>query len=403
LKKVVLILSDAFRHDYLDRGLTPFLNEAKERGQYVRQIIPGNGFCERAEIFTGRPSTETGFFTAIDLSQEKSIYSTLNPFLIILDLIIKIIKSPLLEKIIRRLIWEVISRTKRPMHPYKIPLKFLKYFTLTEDKIDMREKGALGFPSIFDLITERGGDYFYDSFTALNIAQKGNDQSRLNQALLNATKDYSHYFIYISLLDSTGHKFGPKSKEIDEAIKNVDLEIDSFIKEFELKCPDTNFIILGDHGMLKVEQSIDALSLISKTMAAYPISYGRDYFYFLDSTLVRVWIRNEEFKGRITADLEACEEFKMKGKFISIKNSKEYEIPINDKSPDFIWWANPGVLVSPDFFHKKDEKIQGMHGYINSSEQSRGFCISIGPDIKPSAVREDHLTSVFKKLQGDFN
>ncbi|MCF8057801.1 MAG: alkaline phosphatase family protein [Bacteriovoracaceae bacterium] len=401
MKKTVLILADAFRNDYLDRGVTPFLDKEKINAHYVRKIVPGNGFCERSEIFTGKHPAETGFFTAIDLSKEKNIYSRFSPLLNILNIFLKIFPSILLEKVLRRLIWEIVSKTKYPMHPYKIPLNILKYFTLTEDKVDMRKKGALGCLSIFDYIEQNGGRYFYDSFTALNIAQKGDDHYRINIALENADEAYSHYFIYLSELDAIGHKYGPESKEINKAIHEMDQKIEYLIQRFKTKAPDTQFIILGDHGMVEVEQKIDAISILNNTFNKYPISLGKDYLYFLDSTLVRIWIKDNSFKAQVLNEFRNNNELKTKGQFITKANAIELQIPYTSESPDLIWWAKSGTLVSPDFFHRREEGIKGMHGYDNSYDSSKGFCIVTGEEVKPKFIEQEHLTSVFKKLKGE--
>lgn len=401
MKKTVLILADAFRHDYLDRGVTPFLDKQKKSSHYVKKIVPGNGFCERAEIFTGKNPLDTGFFTAIDRSSSENIYKKISPLIWVFNFIIHAIPINFFEKVIRRLIWEIVSRTNQPMHPYKIPLPLLKYFSLTEDKIDMREKGALGFPSIFDHIKENGDNYFYDSFTALNLAQTGDDQYRLNLALKNASEDFSHYFIYISKLDAVGHKFGPESPEINKAISEVDERINQFITSFKEVAPETDFIILGDHGMVAVEKLLDIKTILTNVMNKYPVKLEKDYLFFLDSTLFRLWIKNSQYRERIIEELSQNSELNEYGIIINNTNSLNFNIPLHSESPDFMWWANPGVLVSPDFFHKKDENIKGMHGYINSFDSSKGFCIAIGKEWTSEVIPEEHLCSIFDKLKGN--
>ena len=150
MKKTVLILIDACRHDYLNRGITPFLDTLKKSGEYTKKIIPGNGFCERAEIFTGKKPSDTGFFTAIDYSANRKQNAGIARTLDFLAFILKLLPFRLLEKIVRRLLWEYSIKTAHPMHPQKIPLNLIKYFSLTEDYTDMREKGVLGYDSVFD-------------------------------------------------------------------------------------------------------------------------------------------------------------------------------------------------------------------------------------------------------------
>ena len=44
---------------------------------------------------------------------------------------------------------------------------------------------------------------------------------------------------------------------------------------------------------------------------------------------------------------------------------------------DFIWWAKKGIIIKPDFFHNSDEKLKGMHGYLEIDHPSNGFFLRI--------------------------
>ncbi|RLA83986.1 MAG: hypothetical protein DRG78_02700 [Epsilonproteobacteria bacterium] len=397
--KTVFMLIDAFRYDYLDRGLTPFLDSQKIKGQYTKKIIPGHGFCERAEMFGGKKPSESGFFTAIDLSKEENIYSRYSWVLNILNFINNIFNSKLINKIIRRLIWEVVNKTKHPMHPYRIPLNMLKYFSLTEDYIDMRKKNALGFESIFDYLNDKNLKYFYDSCTSLSLAQNGNDQDRLNLALKNANDDSSIYFVYIGSADAIAHKYGTTSKEINNTIQTIDSQMKDFVKDFSKINPDTKYIFLGDHGMIDIDTIVNAQEIIDDIMAKHQLKIELDYNIFLDSTLIRVWIKDKLNKEKIKKDFLLNSELTSNGIFLTQKLASDLKIPYDVHSADVMWWANPGVLISPDFFHTKNEVKKAMHGYLNTHKDSHGFCIVSGKNIDSSSVESEELTDIFSKLK----
>ena len=63
-EKVLIVLVDALRWDYLNKQDTPFLHSLSKQGLYVRKLITGYGFCERSEILTGATSSVTGNFPA---------------------------------------------------------------------------------------------------------------------------------------------------------------------------------------------------------------------------------------------------------------------------------------------------------------------------------------------------
>lgn len=393
MKSTVFILMDAFRNDYLDRGETPFLDKCKLKGKYIKKIIPGNGFCERAEIFTGKNSSVTGYFTAIGLDKGKSPYKNFAWILSLLSFITNIFKYRIIDKIIRRLLWIVISKTKHPMHPYRIPYEMLQYFSLTEDYIDMRQPNALGISSFFDYLTTNNIEYYYDSFTALNLPINGQDEDRLKLALNAASELKGVFFIYIGAADVVGHQFGPNSTEINHIIRRIDNQLEEFVSNFESIQPDSNYIFLGDHGMVGVEEIIDVEEIVGELSSKFNLKLGVDFLYFLDSTLMRIWFLNDNNVTIKQAFLES-NTLTSKGEFLDKENSEAYGIPSLEKLGDIVWLANPGVLICPDFFHTRSDNINGMHGYRNNINESKGFCIVNGESMTGNVINEADLTDV---------
>ena len=72
---------------------------------------------------------------------------------------------------------------------------------------------------------------------------------------------------------------------------------------------------------------------------------------------------------------------KQKGYFFVSGESENKSNSLNSIA-DFIWWAKKGVLISPDFFHRSNIPIKGMHGYMNKDNPSSGFFLRIKNDLK---------------------
>jgi len=79
----ILLLLDAFRNDYLTEQTTPFLWKCAMEGEYYKNVEQSYGFCERTEIFTGKPASESGFFTAIGYDPINSPYKNINGLLLL--------------------------------------------------------------------------------------------------------------------------------------------------------------------------------------------------------------------------------------------------------------------------------------------------------------------------------
>jgi len=409
----VLLLLDALRHDYVNEVDTPFLWQCSKEGEYYKKVIPSYGFCERAEILTGEKPNNTGFFTAIGYDPDNSPYKSFKytfPYKLIESLIPKKLRIPGKEhpggfyRLYRKLLQKIISRDINGMQMYNIPLELLSHFALTEDRIDHRDSEAFNVPSILSMLKEEKRRFFYDSFSALNLALNGDDDDRL-QMVLNAVKKEEDdlYLVYIAAPDSIGHKFGPNSDTLKKALTRLDFKLAEFTNEFERIAPNSNYIYLGDHGMLPVESTFDPKKELDTMLRGLNLCLGEDYVYFLDSTIVRFWFNSPRAKDLLESRLRNNIRFLSKGVFVDDSFLRKEFLPINDRRyGHLVWMANPGVIVFPDFFHQS-EPCKGMHGYSPDLLESQGTCIVYGANVESQYVESIPLTGVYKILKRYLN
>jgi predicted AlkP superfamily pyrophosphatase or phosphodiesterase len=407
----VLFLMDAMRSDYISKDTTPFLWKCSKEGEYYKRVIPNFGFCERTEIFTGQTPKESGFFTAIGYDPNNSPFKDiigLRIFSFIEELIAPriILKQTdsynILYRIYRKIFNKWIIRQTKGISPQSIPISLLKYWDLTEDKIDLRDGNAFNVPSIFSLLSENGKTYFYDSFTALNMPSNGSDLNRMQMVVddIKANNE-DFYLVYVSGPDYYGHKYGPDAAEFKDVLKQIDLDLKTYTNKILEIDPKANFIYLGDHGMATVNQYFDAEKEIFSIAKKHHLELKKDFIYFLDSTLIRLWFFTEGAKNIFEQALYNSPTFNNNGVFINENIANQEKIPWGDKRyGDMIWWANTGVLVFPDFFHRV-KKYKGMHGYDPTKYENQGTCIVYGEGIEKREIKSIYLTDVFdifKKL-----
>jgi len=383
----VLFLVDAFRHDYLSEENTPFLWKSAQKGEHYEHVVPSLGFCERSEILSGLKPAETGFFTAIGYDPEDSPFRRFKYTL-------------LLETFFPNAFRRFIQKFSNGMRTYKIPSSLLSFWNLTEDKADIRSNVALPYETIFTLMKNAGKEYYYNSFTALNLPPNGTDQDRMKMALNNASDlKYEFFLIYISAPDLLGHEYGPDSYELRHGMHLMDKELKSFTESFIEKRPESNFIFLGDHGMIEVKSNIDVGSELLSLASNLNMKSKKDFIYFLDSTLLRVWFLSKQAKEVFEKVLRRLPLLSNNGLFIEETFAKQHHIPWNDKRyGDLIWLAYEGNLIFPDFFHR-EKPYKGMHGYEPSLSYSQGTCIVCGNTISEKKIKSIALTHVYQILR----
>jgi hypothetical protein len=408
---VILILIDAMRYDYISKNVTPFLYDCCQKGEYYTHVIPSYGFCERTEILSGLNPAESGYFTAIGYDPENSPYKT-KPSYRIFDIIVNSLPNKIYNPIskrgykVRQKFREIIKSNFIKNHnipnsysPYNIPFSFLPYFNLTEDAAELAPLDQTIKRSVLTLLDKSGKKYFSDAFTSLNMFKNISDESRFRITLKALKKKcYSFLMIYNSIPDHFGHVCGTDSNELKNSLSNLDNMIHEFVDSCLKIDNSTNFIFLGDHGMVNVEKKLDVRKMICLISKKEKLKELKDYIYFLDSTVLRIWFFNEHSKSIFEKGLKDCTQLNENGVFLTKEIAHNYKIPFGDKRyGDLVWLANSGVLIFPDFFHSSFEN-QGMHGYNPDDVNSHGTCIAFGENINPKKIDNIKLTEVYNIL-----
>jgi len=389
-KKVVLVLLDACRGDYISEGNTPFLANAVERGRYYKSLIPSYGFCERTEILVGLDAKESGCFTAFGYNPGKSPYRNFRYIFRFLGLVETSIKSVFLSKVLRRLIWEIFSFKKDAFYPARIPLRYVPDFALTEDGILNHIEGH------GQSVYQKCKNPYLGATTSLSSFISGTDQDRLDSVLNAIDQDYDFYPTYISVLDSVGHVYGPESEQMKEALSTADAQLQSFYEKLRLSKDSPTLVICGDHGMSPVLHKVDIEKVVHEFKKEENLS--DEISIFLDSTMARFWCdfeitQIENLKKAIT-DL-----YGNLGYFVEKENYALEGIPDSRMYGDLIWLCREGVVISPDYFTQADKNILGMHGYRPNDTQHYGFCLISDNEIDSQRMNEPvPLTTVYQEL-----
>lgn len=356
--KTVFVLVDALKSLYLTEENMPFLYSLSKKGYYIKQIIPCSGFCERSEIFSGLDGYETGNFTAIGFLPEKSPYSKNGAILKLFSLL-----DAFSNRVARKLFSKWRIKKRKALNAYRIPFESLSKFALTED-------GGSKFiehRNIFQILEEKGMTYTSEGFTSLADFGRRTSLSVTELAEREIERGVDFVPLYIGTTDSAGHKYGDDMLSLKPILREVDKQL----QRIYLAACNAGycFCVLGDHGMVPVKHKIDVQTDIKKTR----LCIHEDYEVFYDSTMVRFWFYNAVAKKKITSVLR--ENLHQYGFIVDKTNCQDYRVPLDitnqDGHPiygDIVWCANPGVLVSPDYFHSRNASENGMHGYIEIVE-----------------------------------
>ena len=400
LQNHYLIVLDALRSDHVK--YMPWLSSKIHDGIYIKNLEISSGFCERSEIFFSLKPSETGFVNAINIDTESK--NNIRPYSWLPNWIIPVLsffeKNQFFQKIIRRFLWQVsLNKSSPSMYPQRIPLNILDKVILTEDSIDFEEYSKRIKSGLLYEYINAGYTINWEYFTSLSSASFGTNSSRL-KTLISKLSDYKQTLIpvYISTADALGHKFGPHSKELIKGLEDIDIKLKNFyhtcMKYHHGKC-DISF--LGDHGMEHVNHGINIKNIIESITKSLNLKLGKDLYYFLDSTMLRIWwkLDNEKKLKNFHQKLFSNKELKDKGYFLNNQDCENEGLPPVKDIADIVWWAKKGVQVSPDFFHNESKLKAGMHGYLKKDKVSSGFFL-LADSHRPQSYSNLHVLNLLK-------
>lgn len=386
----VFIILDAFRWDYLTPERSPYLWELKDKSTYVKKVLSSSGFTQRSTIFTGTWPKDNGNFTMYNYSPDLSQYRFLR---FVPGWLLDLVENTKLANRIVRKVLNMINfkfNLQRRFSVAHIPLRLLAKIGITEDNVPIFKPSAF-YPmeSLFDNLEKAGKKHRFLMFPL----SQGDDQWVHEEILKSHEQQVDIVFAQFSDTDGRIHETGTQSDRATEIIRLVDSRVKEIKEYLELHYESYNLFLLGDHGMSDVKEDVDADHYIKDYMKEKGNKYGKDYFFFLSSTLVHFWWENE-------AALLAIKEmmgdafFASRGYVITPDIAVKHDLPYGNREyGDLIWAANLGTLIFPDFFHRY-ELYKAMHGYIEKSEDMKGMgLVYRSSDLKGRVIESSDLRS----------
>lgn len=208
---------------------------------------------------------------------------------------------------------------------------------------------------------------------------KQNRDAQVYSVAKKALSSHDNLFVTFTDLDHVGHAYGLSSPEYSSKFNEIDKYVNT------LSRPIINaggkVIVFSDHGMANVTKSINIS--IEKAIGK---AGKKSYIYFIDSTLLRIWIFDERLRSKIIHYLQRIPD----GQILTEKQRQKYGIT-SRKFGDIIFILNEGIVFSPNFFGKKVPKA--MHGYLPEIKSQHAVFAS--SDLKIDNIRNHNDIYIF--------
>lgn len=256
---------------------------------------------------------------------------------------------------------------RRQLHP-AVPSPLGRFFKFRNDISS--EKPMYGLESNSKTIFEHMDDFdisyrfishslLLDGFTSLEGRVAG-------------VGDSDVAFVSIGDFDHLGHKFGPKSLRL----RQFGLDFLNIIDHLALTI-GCDVFVFADHGMHPIYKTVDIHARLNKLERRESLVLGKDYLYFLDGTLLRMWLFTNRAGDAIRNELGKWDEGNIMGEDALKANGLQFNSRNRWRHGDVFFLAKPCVGIYPSFWHPYPRSfLRGLHGYSPKSHYSYGAFLS---------------------------
>jgi len=199
--------------------------------------------------------------------------------------------------------------------------------------------------------------------------------------------------LYFSFVDSQGHRYGPDSEEVIEAIEQAD-ELVGYLMEKLESNESINLMIVSDHGMIEVSPSkkvtLDDFIDVNKIEI---IAYSPALMFNVEG----------EGEQEVFESLKKNEEnFKV---YLKENIPNRYHLKNNSRVPEILMVADEAYTINTkQFFESRgsDYPSGGAHGFDNANPKMDAIFVAYGPafneEVKLGRFENIHLYEVMAKI-----
>ncbi|KAK5580499.1 hypothetical protein RB653_000518 [Dictyostelium firmibasis] len=362
---LIVISLDGFRWDYLNRGLTPNIKRLIEDGSYRANFtvpqFPSKTFPNHYSIATGLYPENHGIISNHMYDPTTNTTFDIN-------------KASVTDSV---WYWGEPIWITSEIHGIKSACYF--------------------WPGCSAKIKDRSPTFNKVPFS-MDISAKTVFDTVYNWTLLESSERPFLSMAYVHEVDDAGHKYGPDSQQVNDAISYLDTQIGGLIDQLKSsnQYNSTNLIILSDHGMANVpmNQTIYLDDLTNDPLFSTKC-YIRDWSPILSIFPIENGLSVDEiYKSLTTTSNPNIIIYKKE----DIPKELFFNLNDNKRIAPIIGIVSLGYTLVQNKNSPTTNWELGNHGFNPIYEEMKSIFIGHGPNIKPLSIDDSNLTP-FKNIE----
>ncbi|XP_034173921.2 bis(5'-adenosyl)-triphosphatase enpp4 isoform X1 [Osmia lignaria lignaria] len=354
--KLLVISYDAFRYDYFNRNLTPFMNKLKHEGTYTDYMM--NIFVSKT--FPNHHTMATGLYAETHGVVDNEYYDPISG-----------------------------NTTKHSYNLYHYNNKVLPIWTANQKHGAQRRSGIMMWP---------GGIYEYHGITP-TFAQNFNETISWEERIDTLVSWFVHPIhpinfgiLYIEEPDYHGHIVGINGPEFDNILRKLDNLTKYLHDKIEYHgLHDLNIVHLSDHGMapVKIDRIIDLTKYINSSDYKF-VGTSPGLHIFPNPGKEDIIYQSLKQAATKTMTFRVYKREEIPKKYHYGNNTRVGSIFVIAE----VGYAFQNLLDTIEYYKKKfnitvnGDSEFGLHGYDNEAVEMHPFFFAKGPAFMPKCKLE---------------
>lgn len=176
--------------------------------------------------------------------------------------------------------------------------------------------------------------------------------------------------LYLDTIDHAGHKYGPDSPEIDSALAAIDGQIERLRTAIAALRLPANLVVVSDHGMAAISPD--------RIVRLHEIADPADYRLIEDGSVAMITARPGHDRALAASLLKSRPHVDCRRKAAL---PARYHYGRNPRVAPFVCVAQVGWVVMDEL--PKWGLDRGTHGYDNRAPEMQAIFMAEGPTIRP--------------------
>ncbi|MGX5913792.1 ectonucleotide pyrophosphatase/phosphodiesterase [Aliidiomarina sp. Khilg15.8] len=204
--------------------------------------------------------------------------------------------------------------------------------------------------------------------------------------------------LYMSDVDTAGHRYGPSSREVAQAVADVDAEIDYLVQQLDKlgMLGQVDIMLTSDHGMARVDQTKHMIiDQQFDTDLAKNVRYSRE--------LVGIFPKDGQ-KERILEQLKNGLADQPVRIFRKSQMPARFHYQDHERIPPILVMAEEGWVFTREEWldpMRSDDNYfrpRGSHGYDNNEESMQAIFIAHGPSFQQTETGPVSMVDLYNVM-----